>query len=256
MGTGCHCQGHRVSNAEISRTEILCVKKSALTVLVDVNDAMGTSALPDDLLAGELIHPILASFGGIHRVGSFLFHALHENPNVLKKVKEEAQNLPRNAPVSLQSLANLTYSHSVTREILRFYPVVPFLTARVKETFTYKDMLFPKDMLVYSDVYGSNQDGSIYTRPEQFEPERFMVGMEEDKKHEYAYTPQGGSDVRTDHRCAGEQLTQRVIQTIALLAVRDYSWECPAQDFSYGLELMCEPKDHVIISNIKSVAHQ
>jgi cytochrome P450 len=62
-------------------------------------------------------------------------------------------------------LERLEYAECVVREVKRYYPVVPFIPARVKKSFAYSGHLFPKGWLVLLGIPAIHLDGRVYRDP-------------------------------------------------------------------------------------------
>lgn len=205
---------------------------SGLSVMAMLKD---TNEIPVDagMAAKELINlirPIVA----IATYIAFTALALHEHPEWKEKLMSEDEKA---AEIFIQ-------------EVRRYYPFTPFLGARVKKDFLWKQCEFKKGMLVLLDVYGTNHDERLWDDPNLFNPSRFKnkaVGL-------YEFIPQGGGDPATGHRCPGEGIATEVMKTFLNFFVNDIHYEVPAQDFSFSLDrIPTRPKSGFIITGVKGV---
>lgn len=132
-------------------------------------------------------------------------------------------------------------------EVRRFYPLAPFLGARVAEAFRWRGYEFQRDQLVLLDVYGGHHDESVWPQPEVFEPDRFQARS----PGEFDLIPQGGGDHYRDHRCAGEWITIAVMTSAArLLAAMEYTM--PRQNLAVNLaRIPTKPKSGVILAELR-----
>lgn len=134
------------------------------------------------------------------------------------------------------------------QEVRRFYPFAPFVGARVREDFEWKQCDFKKGMLVLLDIYGTNHDSRIWDHPNDFRPERFKNWNGD----LYKFIPQGGGDRAKTHRCAGEGITVEIIKASLDFLVNKISYDVPKQDLSYSLSRMpTYPESGFMISNIR-----
>jgi cytochrome P450 len=62
-------------------------------------------------------------------------------------------------------LDRLHYTECVVLEVKRYYPLVPFIAARVKKSFDYSGHLFPEGWLVLLGVPAIHLDGRVYRDP-------------------------------------------------------------------------------------------
>ena len=81
------------------------------------------------------------------------------------------------------------------------------------------------------DLYGTNRDPALWDQPDQFRPERFQHWQE----NAFDFIPQGGGDHRTNHRCAGEWLTMRLMKRSLNFLVHRLDYQVPEQDLSFSL---------------------
>lgn len=134
------------------------------------------------------------------------------------------------------------------QEVRRYYPFGPFLGARVRKDFIWKDFKFDKGMLVLLDMYGTNHDLKLWENPNDFIPERFKDwngGL-------YDFIPQGGGDPAKGHRCPGEGITIEVMKVSLDFLVNKIDYEIPEQDVSYSLVKMPSlPESGFVMSHIK-----
>ncbi|MEK3732239.1 cytochrome P450 [Paenibacillus sp. FSL M8-0334] len=134
------------------------------------------------------------------------------------------------------------------QEVRRYYPFAPFLGARVKQDFVWKDVAFEEGRLVLLDIYGMHHDPDIWEQPDVFDPERFRNGNEDP----YRLIPQGGGDPAQGHRCPGEGVTVEVMKASLDFLVNRIEYDLPEQDLSYPLNRMPTfPGSGFIMNNIR-----
>jgi fatty-acid peroxygenase len=144
--------------------------------------------------------------------------AMHNYPDIRRKLKE----------------GNPEYLEWFVQEVRRFYPFAPFLGAKVKEEFTWKDYTFKPGKLVILDVYGINHDPRIWDDPGTFEPERFRNW----NGSPFNFIPQGGGEHQTGHRCAGEWMSIGLLKVAFHYLSSRIEFEVLDQDLSYSLSRM------------------
>ncbi len=134
------------------------------------------------------------------------------------------------------------------QEVRRHYPLAPFLGARVKKDFTWKNYDFKEGTLVLLDVYGTNHDSRLWDTPYEFDPDRFKEWQE----NLYSFIPQGGGEPAKGHRCPGEGITVEMMKTALDFLVNQIDYDVPKQNLSYSLiKIPTLPKSGFVISNVK-----
>ncbi len=81
-----------------------------------------------------------------------------------------------------------------------------------------------------------------------FDPTRFIDW----KESPFSFIPQGGGDFLGGHRCAGEWLTIKVMNTCLDYLANRMEYEVPSQDLSYSLNKMPSvPHSEMILKNVR-----
>lgn len=158
--------------------------------------------------------------------------ALHEYPEYAQKISDEGSET-----VEL-----------FTQEVRRFYPFFPFAAACVRHDFEWEGYRFPEGTKTLLDLYGTNHDPDLWENPDTFAPERFRHWQE----NSFDFIPQGGGDHYTNHRCAGEWLTIRIMNRVLDFLVNDLDYTVPPQDLSINLaEIPTAPESCFVISDVR-----
>lgn len=188
-------------------------------------------------LDGELLEPetvavevinILRPIVAISVFLNFTILALHHYPEEIQKIKADDGK----------------YAQMFIQEVRRYYPFFPFVVARVKEDFLWKDYQFEENTLTLLDLYGTNHDPKIWENPDLFKPERF-VGWEGSP---FSFIPQGGGDYVMGHRCAGEWVTVEIMRESLDFLINEMAYEIPDQDLSYSLvSIPSIPRSKIIL---------
>lgn len=107
---------------------------------------------------------------------SYCLFELAKNPEILKKVQKELDEVLKTGKLNYESLHELKYLECCIDEALRKYPIVPLLMRECTEDFTIpnSDLVIPKGMGLMIPVLGLQRDPEIYDDPMQFKPERFL----------------------------------------------------------------------------------
>lgn len=164
------------------------VRPAEDTVLGRVASARGLS---DSVAAVELLN-ILRPTVAVAYFGAFAAHALERRP-------DWRERCAAGDPADLRAFGH---------EVRRCYPFVPLLTGRLLWRYEWQGRSFPRRGFLVLDVQGTNHDPAHWSRPEVFDPARFVD--HEPGAHEYV--PQGGGDPAHGHRCPGEPLAVGILE--------------------------------------------
>ena len=176
----------------------------------------------------NLLRPIIA----IATYITFVAVALYENPECKEKLKKKD-------PIYLEMFC---------QEVRRYYPFSPFIGAKVIKSFRWNHCVFKKNTLVMLDLYGMMHDEKLWKQPYTFNPDRF-------KKREkclYDLMPQGGGNIHTGHRCAGDMITLKVMMAFTDYLVNKIEYTVPNQDLCIPLnQIPTLPRSGFIMKNVK-----
>lgn len=133
------------------------------------------------------------------------------------------------------------------QEVRRFYPFFPFVSAKVCQTFRWREFEFPEGQRVMLDVFGSNHDPRHWEHPQQFRPERFRSRVDDP----FGFIPQGGGDPSQHHRCPGEPIAIEVMKVALNFLTRQITYVVPRQELSLNLSRVpALPSSGIVIQDV------
>jgi len=233
-----------------------------LNAMALARDPFTGELMNEELVAAELMNVIRPPVTGAY-LSLYMLHAWAEHPEVLQNVRQEVEGLldtgsseigMHNFHRSKDFLDRMQYGDMMIKEVRRFYPFTPLLSARVREPFVYRGYFFPKGWPVILAVHATHRDPLVYTDPERFDPMRFGEERQEHKNADerFVIVQQGGSEPNTNHRCAGEVMTTLMLKSLAAKMAVLYSWELPAQNLRIPMhKIPTMPKSGVILSTFQ-----
>lgn len=205
-------------------------EQSAVTAFALYRDANG-NRLDTAVAAVDLIN-VLRPTVAIGRYVVFAALALHQHPHCSSNLNGQDPN----------------YTTQFIQEVRRFYPFFPFAAARTCQAFDWQNYHFPKNTLVLLDLYGTNHDANRWPEPDRFWPERFSQWQE----NAFDFIPQGGGNYQENHRCAGEWLTIKLMESILSFLVNELEYDVPPQDLEVKLSRMPTlPESGFVIENVR-----
>jgi retinoid hydroxylase len=124
-------------------------------------------------IAGFIVYALLA--------GSMLQLAL--KPELRERCVREIRAHAAAGPLTLEALRKLSTLTCVVLEAKRYVPLVPIAFGRAKRSFECEGFAVPENWTVYLALWLNNRNAAIYTRPDEFDPDRFSLGRAEHQRH-------------------------------------------------------------------------
>ncbi|KAI7871317.1 cytochrome P450 [Spinellus fusiger] len=108
---------------------------------------------------------------------SWTFALLSHHPEIQRKICDEIDAFIikyKRLPIFTEREA-FPYMISVQREIMRFYPVLPYGLPHIAEQdFVVRNYMIKKGITLISDMYSMHRNPDVYPDPDKFIPERFI----------------------------------------------------------------------------------
>ncbi|KAG4192988.1 hypothetical protein ERO13_A07G192700v2 [Gossypium hirsutum] len=147
-----------------------------LDVLVSLTDDNGTPLLSADEIKAQVNEIMIGSVDNPSNALEWAFAEMLNNPKMLKKDKEELDNVVgKDRLVQESDFPQLNYVKACTREAFRLHPVAPFNAPHVSVTdTTVGDYFIPKGSHVILSRVGLGQNPKVWDEPCEFKPERHL----------------------------------------------------------------------------------
>ena len=210
--------------------------EDALGILLQARDESGNRLSLQELKDQVL----LLLFAGHETLTSALASMcllLAQHPEVVATIRAEQQQLASEEPLTLEQLKQMSYLEQVLKEVLRLIPPVGNGFREVIQECEFNGYTIPQGWSALYEIGRTHQDSAIYTKSEQFDPERFAPERAEDKSKPFSYVSFGGG-VR---ECLGKEFAKLEMKLFATLLVTDYHWELLADQ---NLEMVMIPTPH------------
>ncbi|KAJ3693301.1 hypothetical protein LUZ60_008781 [Juncus effusus] len=150
---------------------------------------------------------------------------LLKRPEIFKKATEELDRvIGRNRWVEEKDMHKLPYIEAIMKETMRLHPVAPMLVPRqTREDATYNGYDIPAGTRVLVNVWTIGRDPTVWDKPEEFRPERFIGKTIDVKGQDYELLPFGSGR----RMCPGYSLGLKVIQVSLANVLHGFEWKLP-----------------------------
>ncbi|KAJ7003262.1 hypothetical protein NC653_008491 [Populus alba x Populus x berolinensis] len=150
---------------------------------------------------------------------------LLKKPEYFKRANEELDRvIGRDRWVEEKDIVNLPFINAICKETMRLHPVSPFLVPRLaREDIQLGGYDIPKGTRVMVNVWTIGRDASIWEKPHEFCPERFIGKSIDVKGHNFELLPFGAGR----RMCVGYSLGLKVIQASVANLLHGFKWKLP-----------------------------
>jgi cytochrome P450 len=201
-----------------------------MAVLMRAKDDAGDQLSDRELLI-EMVHFYFAAHSALYSALAYHLMLLAENPSEMEKVRAEVMREAPSGPLTMATIARLTYTHEACLESRRWAGVVPLtFFGRVREPFAMGGFEVPKGWKAFGLIAPTMRDPKIFADPDRFTPQRFTGESADATPHTPGYVAQGGG-AEDGHRCAGEKLANVIMVAFTARILRSYTWTLPPQRF-------------------------
>jgi len=169
-------------------------RTDVLAMLIEARDEEG-EPMSDE----ELLDEMLTLLGAGHETTAtslaWTFYHVLRRPDVVRKVRQELENIAGAGPVEAEHLPRLAYLEAVIDETQRITPVATAILRRVKAPVHIGGRDIPAGVNVSAPIYTVHHRPDFWPNPSRFDPDRFFTA----RPKPYTFFPFGGG-VR---RCLG-----------------------------------------------------
>ncbi|KAF8308942.1 cytochrome P450, partial [Clavulina sp. PMI_390] len=133
--------------------------------------------LDDTMMAKAAAAAIFAGADTTTYFVQFFIYCMIQFPEVQRKAQEEIDRVVGGDRLpSFDDYKELPYLEAVIKELLRWRPTAPISIPHILvQDDEYQGCIIPKDSIIVPNIWAMAMDTKIYDRPEEFDPDRFMV---------------------------------------------------------------------------------
>jgi sterol 14alpha-demethylase len=185
------------------------------------------SALSDDNITGLLLTLIFAGQHTSAVLAAWTGVELLRNPAYLARVLDEQECILGNeGELNFDVLRGMILLERGIKETERLHPPLILLMRKVLHELRYKQFVVPAGWLAMVSPAVSHRIAEVFSDPEQYDPERFAPGREEDKKARFSLITFGGGR----HACIGMTFAYLQVKTIWAVLLRNFELDLIHRD--------------------------
>jgi cytochrome P450 len=159
-------------------------------------------AMSEDLIRDELVSIMMAGTETTAATLTWAFHEIAQHPDVERKLRTELRTVLDGRPAEFTDIDDLTYTRAVVNEVLRRYSLL-MLFRRAETDVVIDGVELPAGADIMFSQIDLHRDGSAFTDPDSFRPERWLVDRDQ-LPDRTAFLPFGEGN----RRCIGESYAQ------------------------------------------------
>ncbi len=198
----------------------------------------------DDEVVNHMIFLMMAAHDTTTSTLTTMLYCLARNPGWQDKLREDAQALP-DAQLRHADLAGCERTEWVMKESLRMYPPLTSIPRKAARDCEFGGFQIPRGTPVGISPIHTHHMPSLWTRPDDFDPERFSPARAEHRQHAYAYLPFGGGA----HLCIGQHFADMEVKSVMHQLLRRFKFSVPeGYRMPYQLVPIAKPRDGLPIT--------
>ncbi|MEY3052399.1 MAG: hypothetical protein RLY31_2184 [Bacteroidota bacterium] len=188
-----------------------------LTLLTQQVDADTGERMSDRQLRDEAITLYAAGHETSSTALSWTLYLLAENPDVLLRVRSEADSAFGNNPPSFAALQDLPYTRQVLQESMRLYPPAFALGRQPVADDRILGHPVPAGSIIFLSIAALHRDPAFWEKPDEFFPDHFLPATEKERDR-MAYLPFGAGP----RMCVGNHFAMMEMQLLLALLIRHF----------------------------------
>ncbi|KAK8471382.1 hypothetical protein PHAVU_003G214350 [Phaseolus vulgaris] len=203
-------------------------RKNFVQYLLDLKDSEGPdSKTPFTMthVKALLMDMIVGGTDTSSNTVEFAMAEIMQKAEVMKRVQEELENVVgKDKMVEESHLHKLIYLQAVMKETLRLHPALPLLVPHCpSQTTNVGGYTIPKGSRVFINVWAIHRDPSVWDKPLQFDPTRFLDAKWDFTGNDFNYFPFGSGR----RICAGITMAEKTVLHLLATLLHLFDWTIP-----------------------------
>ena len=182
---------------------------------------------PEADLKIAALGPFVAALDTVAGTCAFMLYALLRHPDVLERVREEADALLSGDAPAGERLRKMETMHRAAMETMRMYPVTPLLVRTAANSFEFAGHRIPAGERVMIATAVPHYLPECFPEPERFDIDRYGPERAEHKQP-YVYAPFGLGP----HRCLGNGFAEVQIAVTMATILHEVDFDLDRSGYS------------------------
>jgi cytochrome P450 len=161
-----------------------------IDLLLAASDPETGRTMTDDEVTDNLLTFVAAGHETTALGTAWTFDLLSRHPDCEARVVAEIEAVTKGGALQPGHIAQLAYTRQVFQEAMRLYPPAPIIARVTTRPFALANRPVPVGSMIYVPIYALHRHTALWTRPEEFDPDRFAPGPSA-ARHRFAYLPFG-----------------------------------------------------------------
>ncbi|WP_442484835.1 cytochrome P450 [Aeoliella sp. SH292] len=205
-----------------------------LTLLLREQSSVDEPPLTDQEIRDEVLGMII---GGHETSGvalTWIWYELCQNPQVEQRLQDEWSEVLGDRPLHLDDVPKLRYTRMVIQETLRLHPPFWFENRNVVRDVDMGGVRIPAGAMVVFSRHTLHRHPGFWKEPDQFDPNRFEPGREENSHSSHAYVPFGGGP----RVCVGLHFAMQELVVLLTVLGREFQFDLDRSERHEATALM------------------
>jgi cytochrome P450 len=170
---------------------------------------MRQEGMRDDLVRDQVLTLLIAGHDTSTAALAWALYLLGSQPEVMRDVRREVDQVLGKLPPTLEKLPELTYLEQVIRETLRLYPPIHIGNRVAARELSFEGFRIPAGTRLVYSIYLTHRHKGYWRHPERFDPGRFDLKVHP-QPEPYTYLPFGGGP----RNCIGAAFAQLEVKVV------------------------------------------
>lgn len=221
-------EGREARRKSRSAEEEACWEKDFVDLLLETPAHDGQGTLDHETVRAVVVDMLFAGAETQSTSIEWAMAHLIRQPEVMARAQAELDNvIGLDRVVSESDLEHLPYLEAVVKEVLRVRPGAPIaVNHESREETCVAGYTFPAYTRLIFNIHAIHRDPAVYDRPEEFRPERFLRGGEQQQQEDlFQFMPFGAGR----RICPGMSLANVNMCHILAHLLHSFDWRLPGE---------------------------